>query len=204
MRIDRFSLFTTLLFATAVLAQDESEVSQADILDIKDPIFLLNPMILLYLGIGLLVAALIFWIAVIIFKRMTRPPELAPPPPYEIALNHLRRARNWLEPETGERFCTEVSNVVRNFIEAHFKLPATEQTTEEFFANPSYTEAFSSSQKVELREFSEQCDLAKFAKWGLGTTELESLYHTAETFIETTGKPSEQPEKENPDAITPN
>lgn len=204
MKAGCFRLISSLFVMNGVFAQGDTEVSQADIFDIKDPIFLLNPMVLLAIGIGILVAALIFWISVIIFKRMTRPPELAPPPPYEIALNHLRRARNWLEPETGERFCTEVSSVVRIFIEAHFKLPATEQTTEEFFANPSYTEAFSPNQKVELKEFSEQCDLAKFAKWGLGSEELENLYNTAENFIETTGKPVDPPLKENPDAITPN
>ena len=62
---------------------------------------------------------------------------------------------------------------------------------------------FTVDQQSELKEFSEQCDLAKFAKWGLGTQEMEKLYHTAETFIETTGKPSEEP-THNQDAITPN
>ncbi|MCZ6675257.1 MAG: hypothetical protein O7C75_20175 [Verrucomicrobia bacterium] len=197
------SLSATVLGATHGFSQDDSTVSQVDILDIKDPIFLLDPMVLLFIGIGILIVALIFWIAVVIFKRMTRPPELAPPLPYVIALNHLRKARNWLEPATTEKFCTEVSSVMRNFLEAHFRLPATEQTTEEFFNNRSHTKAFSEEQQVELKEFSEQCDLAKFAKWGLGTNEMEDLYHTAETFIETTGKPTDQADQVNPDAITP-
>ncbi len=185
------------------MGQEDTDVSQADILDIKDPIFMLDPMLLLYIGIGIVVAALLFWIAVVVFKRMTRPPELAPPPPYEIALNHLRQARNWLEPDTAERFCTEVSTIMRGFLEAHFKLPATEQTTEEFFDDSKHTDVFSSEQQLELKEFSEQCDLAKFAQWGLGTQEMAKLYQTAETFIETTGKPGEEP-SHNPDAITPN
>jgi hypothetical protein len=185
------------------LAQEVSEVSQADIMDIKDPIFLLDPMLLLFIGIGVLVAAILFWIAVVVFKRMTRPPELAPPPPYEIALNHLRKARNWLEPETTERFCTEVSAIMRGFLEAHFKLPASERTTEEFFSSSSKIDIFSAEQRIELKEFSEQCDLAKFANYGLGKDDMEKLYHTAEVFIETTGKPSGQPDRENPDAITP-
>ena len=197
-------LFIVLAASVLMSGQDDSTVSQADILDIKDPIYLIDPMLLLFIGIGIVIAAVIFWIAVVVFKRMTRPPELAPPPPYEIALNHLRKARNWLEPDTGERFCTEVSTIMRTFLEAHFKLPATEQTTEEFFNNPSHTEAFSTDQNIELKQFSEQCDLAKFAKWGLGTHEMEGLYHTAETFIETTGKPADEPIRENPDAITPN
>jgi hypothetical protein len=199
----RISLFAALFSAGKLFGQEETPVSQADILDIKDPIFLLDPMILLFIGIAIVVAALIFWIAVIIFKRMTRPPELAPPPAYEVALNHLRKARNWLEPETAERFCTEVSTITRGFLEAHFKLPATEQTTEEFFNNPAHTEVFTHDQEIELKEFSEQCDLAKFARWGLGTEEMEKLYTTAETFIETTGKPTDEPLRENPDAITP-
>ena len=197
------SLLSAFAGTSHLLAQEETEVSQADILDIKDPIFLLDPMLLLFIAIGILVAAILFWIAVIIFKRMTRPPELAPPPPYEVALNHLRKARNWLEPETTERFCTEVSTIMRGFLEAHFKLPASEQTTEEFFNNSAHMDNFSADQRVELKEFSEQCDLAKFANYGLGTAEMEELYATAETFIETTGKPGGEPVKENPDAITP-
>ena len=176
MRNIRFSLFCLWVTSVSLVGQDEAEVSQADILDIKDPVFLIDPMLLLFIGIAIVVAAIAFWIAVIIFKRMTRPPELAPPPPYEIALNHLRKARNWLEPDTAERFCTEVSTIMRGFLEAHFKLPATEQTTEEFFANPEHTDVFSTEQKAELKEFSEQCDLAKFAQWGLGTEEMEKLY----------------------------
>ena len=124
MRKRILSLAATLLATCQVIAQEETEVSQADIMDIKNPIFLLDPMILLFIGIGILIAGILFWIAVIIFKRMTQPPELAPPPPYEIALNHLRKARNWLEPETTEKFCTEVSTITRGFLEAHFKLPA--------------------------------------------------------------------------------
>jgi len=189
--------------ANTIAAQEESTVSQADILDIKDPIFLLDPMVLLFITIGILAAAILTWIGVVIFKRITRPPELAPPPPYEIALTHLRKARNWLKPDTAERFCTEVSTIMRSFLEAHFRLPATEQTTEEFFSNPSYTEVFTADQKIELQQFSEQCDLAKFAQWGLGTSEMEKLYTTAEDFIKTTGKPGEQSAQENLDAITP-
>lgn len=204
MRVMQLSLLGSVFGQAIRAAQDSGEVSQADILDIKDPIFLLNPMTLLYIGIGIVIAALLFWMAVILFKRMTRPPELAPPPPYEIALNHLRKARNWLEPDTAERFCTEVSHVMRGFIEAHFKLPASEQTTEEFFSDPTHQGVFSPEQEQELKEFSEQCDLAKFARWGLGTEEMEKLYKTAETFIETTGKPVAAAPARNPDTITPN
>ena len=114
---------------------------------------------------------------------MTRPPELPPVPPHEIALNRLRKARLWLEPETAERFCTEVSSTVRQFIEIHFKLPATEQTTEEFFSNPKHDAQFSLEQKDELQRFSEQCDLAKFARWGLGMEEMEQLYGTANNLL---------------------
>lgn len=203
MRVLWISLFTAFLPAGNLFGQEVTEVSQADILDIKGPIFLIDPMVLLFIGISIVVAAILFWIAVIIFKRMTRPPELTPPPAYEIALNHLRKARTWLEPETTERFCTEVSIIVRGFLEAHFRLPASEQTTEEFFSNPSYTEAFTNNQEKELKKFSEQCDLAKFAQWGLGTQEMEQLYTTAETFIETTGKPTDENVADNPDAITP-
>ncbi|MDA0348439.1 MAG: hypothetical protein O3C43_16840 [Verrucomicrobia bacterium] len=203
MRKKIFSLVAILTASCQAIAQEETKVSQADIMDIKDPIFLLDPMILLFIGIGVLVVGILFWIAVVVFKRMTQPPELAPPPPYEIALNHLRKARNWLQPETTERFCTEVSAITRGFLEAHFKLPASEQTTEEFFSNSSQTDIFSPEQRIELKDFSELCDLAKFANYGLGKDDMEKLYHTAEVFIETTGKPSGQPDLENPDAITP-
>ncbi len=192
-----------LLLCPIPVAGQEPAPSQADIFDIKDPVFLLDPMLLLYLGVGFLMAAALAWIIVILFRRMTRPPELPPVPPHEIALNRLRRARHWLEPETAERFCTEVSSTVRQFIEIQFKLPATEQTTEEFFSNPEHDALFSVDRKVELQRFSEQCDLAKFARWGLGTEEMENLYGTAKQFIETTGKSVEPGQDPTPESLTP-
>ncbi len=197
------TILTFSLWPGRLVGQDGPAPSQVDILDIKDPIYLLNPVVLLYVGIGILVAVVLGWIAVLVFMRMTRPPELAPVPPHEIALNHLRKARHWLDPETAERFCTEVSAVMRNFIENHFKLPATEQTTEEFFSNPKHTVFFSVGQKRELQQFSEQCDLAKFAQWGLDIQEMEHLYGTAQQFIETTSKPEKPNDEPKPDSITP-
>ncbi len=192
-----------LLLWPILAAGQEPAPSQVDIFDIKEPVFLLNPMLLVYLGVGILVAAALAWMAVILFQRMTRPPELPPVPPHEIALNRLRKARLWLEPETAERFCTEVSSTVRQFIEIHFKLPATEQTTEEFFSNPKHDALFSFDQKDELQRFSEQCDLAKFARWGLGMEEMEQLYGTAEQFIERTGKSMGPGQDPNPESLTP-
>ena len=185
------------------LAGQDPAPSQVDILDIKDPIYLLDPMLLLYLGIGILVAAALVWLAITLFKRMTRPPELPPVPPHVIALNRIRKARHWLDPATAERFCTEVSAAMRQFIENHHNLPATEQTTEEFFSNPEHTATFSPSQKVELQRFSEQCDLAKFARWGLGLEEMENLYGTAEQFIETTVKPTGSGHGPRSDSLSP-
>lgn len=202
MKVNAASMIPSVLWPVPFSGQEPAP-SQVDIFDIKEPVFLLDPMLLLYLGVGILIAAALAWMVVILFKRMTRPPELPPVPPYQIALNRLRKARHWLDPATAERFCTEVSTAVRQFIEIHFKLPATEQTTEEFFSNPEHTALFSPGQKVELQRFSEQCDLAKFARWGLGMEEMEHLYGTAEQFIETTGKPIGSGQDPNPDSLTP-
>ena len=194
---------SSIVLCPVALAGQDAAPSQVDIFDIKDPIFLLDPMLMLYLGVGIVAAAALFWFAIMLFKRMTRPPELPPVPPHEIALNRLRKARQWLDPATAERFCTEVSTAMRHFIETHYKLPATEQTTEEFFSNPKHTATFSPRQKVELQRFSEQCDLAKFARWGLGMEEMEHLYGTAEQFIESTGNSAGSVRDPNPDSLTP-
>ncbi len=180
---------TSILFLlTSVFASAEPS-AQGDILDIKKSVFLINPMWFAYGAAGLLIAIILLWILIKIVKAITRPKDIVPLMAWEIAINNLQQAREWLTQETSEQYCTAVSVTLREFIESHFKLHATEQTTEEFFADPDLSRTFSAAQKSELHQFSEQCDLAKFAKWGLGTEEMEKLHSTATSFVETTGKP---------------
>ena len=42
----RSSLFALVATSGSLIGQEDTEVSQADILDIKDPIFMLDPMLL--------------------------------------------------------------------------------------------------------------------------------------------------------------
>lgn len=183
---------TSILFSlTAAFTTAQAEMStQGDILDIKKSIFLIDPMWFAYGAVGLLVGGFLIWIAIKIIKALSGPSKITALLPWEIAVSKLKKAREWLAQETSEQYCTAVSVTLREFIESHFDLNATEQTTEEFFADPKLSGKFTQEQKAELQDFSEQCDLAKFAKQGLGTEDMEKLHSTATSFVETTGKPN--------------
>jgi hypothetical protein len=81
-------------------------------------------------------------------------------------------------------FSSAISDTVRRYIEAGFKVTATHRTTEEFLHGILDTENSPlSSHRPLLAEFLRQCDLAKFAGMSLSADNMESLYQSARSFI---------------------
>jgi hypothetical protein len=62
-----------------------------------------------------------------------------------------------------EVFHTELSGVIRKYIEQQFRLEATKQTTPEFLTAMRSARCLTTGQQALLAEFLEQCDLVKFA-----------------------------------------
>lgn len=126
--------------------------------------------------LGLLVWMIVRWI-----RNRPGPPSLGAT---AIALNTLEQLRKRvaeLEPYT---FSVAVSDVLRTFIsKAKFRLPATNQTSPELLAAISQSALFSESDRTLLTQFSEKCDMIKFARVEATQEDNRELVESALTFV---------------------
>ena len=122
------------------------------------------------------------------WKRRRRLPRTLQP--FEIALQRLEDIRTLLDPASVREFSIAISDVVRQYIEAEFKVTATHRTTEEFLHDllESSNAALAAHRNL-LAEFLHQCDVAKFAGVGLSRQIMESLHRSARSFVIESSKP---------------
>lgn len=152
-----------------------------DIRDVRD---LPNPWLPWLIGGG---AVLLAAIAGLVAWRVRRPksePVIVPPTPYEIARERLARARDLLRPETAKLFASEVSEILRAYLEDACELRARAETTEEFLIDAQQSDLFSAENRDHLRAFCEQVDLVKFAGQQLAREDMERLLAFAQETID--------------------
>jgi len=116
-------------------------------------------------------------------KRATVPPAVVIPP-------HVRAKQRLAEAlffiADPNRFCTEVSNAVRFYLEERFTLRAPERTTEEFLTELQKSRHLTRDQKESLGAFLESCDLVKFARFEPTETALRQLHDSALRLVDET------------------
>jgi hypothetical protein len=144
-----------------------------------------------WLGSLLIATALLLLVASAAFFLMKRrsPARVAALPtlsPYEKAMKAFERieAAGYLDRGEVDRFYTELSSVVRYYIEDQFGLRAPEQTTEEFLQALAGRPGLIQSHQEALVSFLEQCDLVKFAKLRPTSREGKSVLDAARAFVE--------------------
>ena len=113
-----------------------------------------------------LIAALLYFL----FRHrptLLQTPAPAPPRPDEVALRRIEAlvAKHYIEDDQHEPFFVELSDIVRHYLEDRFDLDAPEQTTEEFIRDAARSRLLSDAHQQLTRDFLEQCDLVKFARW---------------------------------------
>lgn len=165
-----------------------------DIFDIRPPIHLAEEVFWAGWIAGVLAAAALgyggWW-----FFRGRRRRKL----PYEIALERLQAARQFLLPEQAQAFSDLVSEIVRSFVEQTFPVGAAHRTTEEFLSDlVAHADGPLAAYRDTLGEFLGHCDLAKFAKWRLSVPQMEAMLQSARDFILITGRPLKGRRSEKP------
>ena len=107
---------------------------------------------------------------------------------YRKAMDAIHRIdmAGWLERGEVDRFYTELSGVIRHYIEDRFGLRAPEQTTEEFLQDLAARLVLATDQCLALANFLEQCDLVKFARMHPTTSEGQAALRAARGFVEAT------------------
>jgi len=169
-----------------------------DIKDVKPPfgipIALLE--ILLYVGIVLLIAAGGFGLYYYLRRRKDRwllSAQQPQRPPHEIAIMELRRLEEKKLWQKGfvKQYYSEVTEIIRRYIEGRFGVMALEMTTEEVMHNVKQT-AMSSEVQETLSKFLNDADLVKFAKYQPAPEENEAELQMAYDIVHGT-KPVVEP-----------
>ena len=137
---------------------------------------------LLVAAAALVVAGVAAWF---VRRRLARrSEELAPPPPpppHVVAWNRLQRALGLIHE--AERFCIEVSHIIRVYLEERFNLHAPDRTTEEFLFELQTSKRLANEHKQLLADFLGECDMVKFAKAEPPEQELRNLHEAASRLV---------------------
>jgi hypothetical protein len=170
---------------TNLTAQLDAAASTNDIRGIKAPVEIPNEW--LWLWITLAVVALVaagvgFWL--FLRKKKAMVPVTPPVPPHLRAKQKLAEALMFISDPN--RFCTEVSNTLRVYLEERFNLRAPERTTEEFLVELRSSQYLMLDQKQSLGAFLESCDLVKFAKFEPNEISLRQLHDAALRLVDET------------------
>lgn len=117
-------------------------------------------------------------------RRLLPPPPPPPLPPDVRALRDLDLALRLLSDP--DAFCTEVSRILRLYLEERFGWNAPDRTTEEFLAEIQPRPDLHPDLKTSLPPFLDACDQVKFARHIPTETDLRHLHRTAIQIIHTT------------------
>ena len=171
-----------------------------DIRDIKPPLSIpitfweLLPYILIVGG----VIGVVFLIYYILKKRKMGEsllPEAPPRPAHEVALEALRAlgSENLWQRGKVKEYYSQLTDIVRTYIERRFRVMAMEMTTDEILDDLRQT-TVSHEDAASLKEVLVRADLVKFAKFQPGPQEHEASLSSASRFVESTWREQTQPE----------
>jgi len=174
---------------TAAALAPAAASASPDIRDIRGPIEIPTvwPTVLMIAGaaaLAVLLAALIYWLVRRVRKAHIKTPA-------EIALQRLARARALAREGQAMELADELSDTVREYIQARFDLRAPHRTTEEFLHELlSARQSPVAAHRDALGEFLGACDLAKFARFAIDVEHLNAMLDAAESFVRTTAAPA--------------
>ncbi len=169
------------------IAAQPSDNATAEIADIKGPEDVGWRPLYYWIIAGVLVVAVL---AALIYYLLKKRKTKLPPPPraHEIAYESLQKLQEKNLDKAGliKEYFTELSSIVRVYIEHRFTLKAPEMTTVEFLEMVKNSRQLSEAHKSLLKEFLNRSDMVKFAKYGPTTDEIENSFIAAKNFIDET------------------
>lgn len=144
-------------------------------------------------GILVVIIAMLVWFY-LQQRRQTSAPtsteEVEVCPPHEIAYERLAaiEASEWLARGELDAYHTQISRVIREYIEVRYRIPALELTTTQLLAQ--LTEGQLGALYVDkIRHFLVNCDKVKFATYQPATAEAAKRMIEARWFIDVTRIP---------------
>lgn len=175
-----------------------AELEIADIKPISSPPFVLTDYIeyVAYPFIFIVIIALIA-LAYIFYQRKKKKGYYFKPaiilPPDVVALNALNslRTKNMIQKGLIKEYHTELTDILRQYLQAQFDIDAPEMLTSEII-NKLQEKAYDNTRIMEMRDILELADLVKFARLDPLTHENDGSLTKAFSFVENT-KPIEVP-----------
>ena len=176
--------------------------------DVEDPEFVFMDYIWYFL-IPLIVLALLAaaWFGWQYYKRHKKDapvvvPKVKPLPPHVIAmaaLDNLAGKKLWQNGRDKE-FHTELTEILRQYIEARFGVPAMEKTSDEILDELYELAESQKASLANLKQILSIADLVKFAKYHPYADENQLSFVNSRMFVEQTKKEEvETPEKDAPE-----
>lgn len=172
---------------------DTTDIQVADIKDVFSPKFSLKfflKKLLPWIIGALLLAALIYLFIILLKRRKVKTPEEIKPniPPYELAISRLEKIRQeklWQQNRHKE-YHSELTDVLRDYIEEVFVIPAMEMTSDEILTQLNFLRIEKKAVYQKLQQILHLADLIKFAKWNVGPDEHEQSLNNAFMFVNET------------------
>lgn len=131
--------------------------------------------------VALLVVGALVWFIV---RAVRNRPAPAPPTPRSIAFRALQKLRAQVRQSAPYAFSIAVSDVLRTFLSAEYRVQATQQTSPEFLAAIAQSVKFEDTDRRLLGDFLERCDLIKFARIDADFGDSERLLESAAAFVQ--------------------
>jgi hypothetical protein len=162
-----------------------------DVRDVKPPVAVPPDYTLLWSALG--GAALLLALALALHRFLNRVRAAAAPPPrpaHEVALEALARLRASRLLESGQHgeLYVRLSAIVREYVEARFRLRAPEMTTEEFLQAMQSSPQLSAEHRSLLVRFLTEADLVKFARYVPSADDAGRACEAARRFVESTAE----------------
>ncbi len=179
LKLDSKMIYVRSVLDTTV--KDIADIKPLQTLPLPAWVYVVSAVVLLLLiGGG-------YWLFTVWQKRRkaeTPKPVVPEKPPYQIALEKLT-ALDAYPLETQEdfkKFYSDLSDILREFIEQHYRVPALEQITSEILY--SLRTKLSSEQVERYRQVFERADLVKFAKFYPSKIEARESLSLSKAIIE--------------------
>ncbi len=142
---------------------------------------------------GLALVAVLTALIIYLRKRKRRPKPLAPEPPKAplhvrtlLALEALQQKKLW-EQDRQKEYHSELTDILRGYIEERYGVRALEQTSEELLAALRLS-SMPSASRGQLAQVLRLADMVKFAKWKALPAENEQAMSTAVRLVQETAE----------------
>ena len=131
-----------------------------------------------YWIIGAIIA--LMTILALIFKPKKKPILT----PYQEAVVRFQALLKIADALEVKPYAEEVSQIVRDYIDKVYNIPAPERTTQEFLEIAHQSKIFSNESKQDLAEILKLADMAKFAKHAFSQNERIQIFETSKKFVD--------------------